>query len=192
MDYSSAYKQPRITPVQGWDWQFANVSLNERAGEYGWNPNSEEVRRFSLRSPLENTREPPRQILLVEDNFGDVELVIEALEEHDVTCDVVVLSDGERAITFLDEVDAGRQSCPDLLILDLNLPRRHGTEVLARLRAGSTCQYVPVVVLTSSDLQKDKDSVTPLNPTRYLRKPLTLVEFLQLGGIFKEVLSGTL
>ena len=128
---------------------------------------------------------------MVEDNPADVELVVEALEEHKVSCELLVVSNGERAVTFLDEIDAGKQSCPDLFILDLNLPRRPGTEILARMRAGGTCQHVPVVVLTSSDSQKDEDAVARYNPSSYLRKPLTLEGFLQLGGVFKGLLNTT-
>jgi DNA-binding response OmpR family regulator len=64
---------------------------------------------------------------LVEDNPADVELVVEALQEHEASCEVLVVTDGEQAETFLDEIDAGKQSCPDLFILDLNLPRKPGT-----------------------------------------------------------------
>jgi CheY-like chemotaxis protein len=128
---------------------------------------------------------------LVEDNPADVELVVEALEEHEVSCELLVLNNGERAANFLDAIDAGKRLCPDLFILDLNLPRRSGTEILERMRAGSTCQQIPVVVLTSSDSQKDKDAVARFNPSRYLRKPLTLDSFLRLGKVFKELLAAT-
>jgi DNA-binding response OmpR family regulator len=108
-----------------------------------------------------------------------------------VSCEVLVVTNGERAAAYLDEIDAGTQSCPDLFILDLNLPRRPGTEILELMRAGSTCQFVPVVVLTSSDSQNDKDAVARFKPSRYIRKPLALEEFLELGGVFKELLNPT-
>jgi DNA-binding response OmpR family regulator len=165
-------------------------------GASGWSLNSEEVQRFSLRFQQQNetqpiSKEPLRQILLIEDNPADVELVIEALEEHEVSCEVLVITNGEKAVNVLDEIDAGKQSCPDLLILDLNLPRRPGTEILKRMRDGSTCPHVPVVVLTSSDSQKDKDAVARFNPSRYIRKPLALEDFLELGGVFKGLLNLT-
>ena len=115
--------------------------------------------------------------------------MVEALEEHEVSCELLVINNGERAAAFLDEIDAGTQSCPNLFILDLNLPRMPGTELLERMRAGSTCQHVPVVVRTSSESQKDKDAIARFYPSRYLRKPLTLESFLRLGGVFKEVLN---
>ena len=130
-----------------------------------------------------------RQILLVEDNPADVELLVEALEEHAVSCELLIVTNGERAAIFLDEIDAGKQSCPDLFILDLNLPRMSGTEILERMRGSSACQHVPVVILTSSDSQKDKDAVARFNPCRYLRKPITLESFLRLGAVFKDLLN---
>jgi CheY-like chemotaxis protein len=133
--------------------------------------------------------EPLPQIFLAEDNPADVELVREALEEHEVSCEVLVVSNGEQAINVLDQIDAAGQPCPDLFILDLNLPKRSGVEVLGRLRSGSTCRHVPVVVLTSSDSTRDKDAVAGFNPSRYIRKPLVLEEFLELGGVFKELLN---
>jgi DNA-binding response OmpR family regulator len=114
---------------------------------------------------------------------------MEALEEHEVSCELLLATNGERAVTFLDEIEAGKQSCPDLLILDLNLPRRSGKEILERMRAGRICQHVPVVVLTSSDSQTDKDAVARFHPSRYIRKPLALEDFLQLGGVFKRLLN---
>ena len=196
MECSNAFTQLQIIPVRVWDLQSASALSSGLEDASGWNLNSEEVRRFSLhfqqqKETQPRSRESLRQILLVEDNPADVELLVEALEEHEVSCELLIVSNGERAVTFLDEIDAGNQSCPDLFILDLNLPRKSGTEILERMRAGRTCQNVPVVVLTSSDSQKDKDAVARFNPSRYLRKPLTLESFLRLGGVFKELLSPT-
>jgi DNA-binding response OmpR family regulator len=126
---------------------------------------------------------------LIEDNKADVGLVREALEQHSVPCEVAVIGNGEIAIEFIDEIDAGRYPCPDLIIIDLNLPKKPGKEVLKRVRA-SACKDVAVVVLTSSDNQKDKEDVAPFVPLHYLRKPSQLDEFITLGAIFKEILQG--
>jgi CheY-like chemotaxis protein len=125
----------------------------------------------------------------VEDNSGDVGLVHEALAEHRVRSAVTVVSDGEKAMAFLDDVDAGRAMCPDLIILDLNLPRRSGHEVLQRIRSGSLCAEVPVLVLTSSNADKDRQQAAALGATRYIRKPLLLEEFLGLGLVFRQMLE---
>lgn len=125
----------------------------------------------------------------MEDNPGDVGLVREALEEHSVRCELFVLTDGERAIEFIDEIDEEKFPCPDLVLIDLNLPKRPGKEVLQRLKASQKCSHVPAVVLTSSDNQRDKDEVARFAPVRYIRKPTRLADFIKLGALFKEILN---
>lgn len=129
-------------------------------------------------------------VVLVEDNPADALLVKEALREHNVECELTVLGDGEKAIQFLSEIDEGKHGCPALVILDLNLPRRSGREVLEFIRGRMTCAGVPVVILSSSDRQKDKDETASLGITRYLRKPSRLDEFIGLGAIFRQILRG--
>lgn len=127
---------------------------------------------------------------MVEDSAADIRLVREALNEHKVDCVLIAVTDGEQAVKFMDEVDAGNESCPDLILLDLNLPRKPGREVLKRIKLSEKCERVPIIILTSSDNQRDKDEVAPFNPTRYIRKPSKLDDFVKLGAIFKEILSG--
>ena len=100
---------------------------------------------FFLQSRTDEPAEPatPRKlasILLIEDNRADVELVREALLEHEVEGDLIVLTNGESAIEFIRTLDAQRAECPDLVILDLNLPKRHGLEVLEFVRQSASCR----------------------------------------------------
>jgi two-component system, chemotaxis family, response regulator Rcp1 len=126
---------------------------------------------------------------LIEDNRADVGLVREALEQHSVHCEVTVIPNGEIAFQFIEELDAGQHPRPDLVIIDLNLPKRPGREVLKRLRASAVCKDAAVVVLTSSDNQKDKDDIAPFTPLHYLRKPSQLDAFIALGALFKEIVD---
>lgn len=128
--------------------------------------------------------------MLVEDSPADAGLVSEALHEHAVACELIVVTDGERAIQFIDDVDRESDTCPDLVILDLNLPKRSGKDVLRHMRASSKCNHIPVLILTSSDSQKDKDETASLGASRYIRKPSRLADFMALGGLFKQMLSG--
>ena len=128
------------------------------------------------------------RILLVEDNAADIGLVREALLEHSVRCELTVITDGEHAIAFIDDADAGKHACPDLIILDLNLPKKPGKEVLSRIRSSTVCRDAKVIVLTSSDSQKDRDDVATLRPSLYIRKPSKLDEFLHLGAVFRDSL----
>lgn len=124
----------------------------------------------------------------MEDNAADIGLVREALNEHGVVCSLTVILNGERAIKIIDQIDAGKEPPPDLVVVDLNLPRKPGSEVLRRMRASTCCRDVPLVVLTSSDSQKDKDEVAAFSPSRYLMKPSRLDEFIGLGAVLKDLL----
>ena len=129
------------------------------------------------------------RLLLVEDNPADVNLVREALAEHHVDCDLLVISDGETAIRFVDRLDEEETRCVDLVVLDLNLPRRTGREVLERVRASSACGNVPVMILSSSGAARDVKETIQLGARRYVRKPVALEDFMKIGGVIKELLS---
>lgn len=125
----------------------------------------------------------------MEDNPGDVGLVREALEEYGVDCALRILTDGDDAIHFFEEVDAGIGDCPDLIILDLNLPKTPGHEVLRFIRTSILCSQLPVIVLSSSGAEKDRLEAMKLGATRYIQKPTRLHDFLKLGEVFKDFLA---
>jgi CheY-like chemotaxis protein len=147
------------------------------------------------RLPAESTSRSPADIaadctiLLIEDNPADANLVQEALLEHGVHCNLIHIKDGEEGVRFVNRLDRGEAPCPDLVILDLNLPRQPGSAVLERMRASSSCAHVPVVVLTSSNNQKDRDQAAKLGASLYIRKPSQLTELLKLGALFKQILE---
>jgi CheY-like chemotaxis protein len=116
-------------------------------------------------------------------------LVHRALEEHGVEGELIVIADGERAIEFIQAVDARASPCPDLAIVDLNLPKKPGREVLAHMRRSERCRHIPVFILSSSDAEQDKADAARFGATQYIRKPSTLDEFLSLGSMFKAALS---
>jgi CheY-like chemotaxis protein len=128
------------------------------------------------------------KILLAEDNPGDVYLVREALQEHRIAHELHVVSDGAQAITFLAEMGKpGSPPCPDLLLLDLNLPKVDGVQVLEEFRKSAECVHTPVIVVTSSNAAKDKNRVAELRVDRYFCKPLDFDDFMGLGLIIREV-----
>ena len=133
---------------------------------------------------------PPVWIVLAEDNRADVNLIREALKVHDLTCDLQVVDDGELALRLFESLDSDPGArCPDLLLLDLNLPRVNGQEVLEHLLGSSRCARMPVIVITSSDSDKDRAMVHRLGAARYFRKPSDLAEFMRLGALIKGVLA---
>lgn len=132
----------------------------------------------------------PSRIVLAEDNPADVGLVREALREHNVHHELRVIADGEEALTFIDQLDRdSRLPCPDVLLLDLHLPKHDGDEILRHLRASERCGQTPVVVLTSSDFKWERGSVESESTLHYFRKPISLSQFMQLGRIVKEVIG---
>src|SRR5581483_10882492 len=127
-------------------------------------------------------------ILVAEDNKPDIYLVRKALLEHGVTYEVRTVNDGEEALRFI--ADVGSQvPCPKLLLLDLNLPKKTGAEILERLRANPQCANVPVIVMTSSDSPEDRKETDRLGVCSYFRKPTQLESFMELGALVKRVLS---
>ncbi len=127
------------------------------------------------------------RLLLVEDNTADVFLVREALREEGLDCDLQVVDDGEQAIQFFERVDAGSQAPPDLLLLDFNVPRVGGEQVLERLRTIQQCARIVVVVITSSDSPRDRQKATDLGAAEYFRKPANLDEFMALGKLVRRL-----
>jgi chemotaxis family two-component system response regulator Rcp1 len=131
-----------------------------------------------------------REILLVEDNPADVYLIRETLREHAIHCTMRVASDGAEMLRIISSENAPAESRRlGLIILDLNLPRHDGTEIMQRLRETAEFAHVPVVVLTSSDSPRDRLVANQFGAARYLRKPSNLEEFLNLGAVFKGLLE---
>lgn len=124
---------------------------------------------------------PVLSILLVEDNPGDVRLMREALLTNGTSSRLMVVEDGEAALRFLQRkppyADAER---PDLIFLDLNLPRRDGREVLAQIKADKDLRTIPVIVLTTSEAHKDILQAYDLHANCYIRKPSDLDEYLRV------------
>ena len=129
----------------------------------------------------------PMTLLLVEDNPADVFLVKEAMREEGLDCEFHVVEDGERAIAFIDRIDAGVEAPPDLLLLDLNVPRRTGDEVLGRIRKSEKCANVAIVVITSSDSPHDRQRAKDLGADEYFRKPANLEQFMELGKMARRL-----
>ena len=133
--------------------------------------------------------EPRFRILLVEDNAGDVYLFRKALTEAQVTFDWTVLEDGAQALAFVrGESTYAHIPIPDLVLLDLNLPKNGGIQVLTAIRQHPRLAVVPVIVTSSSQSPRDQAETARLGIECYLRKPPDLEEFMQIGAKLKEVL----
>lgn len=128
-------------------------------------------------------------LLLAEDNPGDVFLVRRALDSASVPYDLLLARDGEEAISYITEADLGGRVI-DLLLIDLNLPKHDGTEVLSYVRKSKALGTVPIIVLTSSDSPRDRDRCMDLGANQYFQKPSDLERYMKLGGVVKDVMGG--
>jgi CheY-like chemotaxis protein len=121
------------------------------------------------------------EILLVEDNPGDVRLTQEALRESKVLNHLVVAKDGVEALEMLRrEGPYATQARPDLILLDLNLPRKDGREVLLDIKADPDLRRIPVVVLTTSEAENDVHRAYDLHANCYIVKPVDLDQFINI------------
>ena len=123
----------------------------------------------------------PIEILLVEDNFGDARLAAEALKENKVRNNLYHVVDGVEAMAFLQRSgDYATAPRPDLVLLDLNLPRKDGREVLAEIKEDPELRLMPIVVLTTSEAEMDLVKTYDLHANAYIVKPIDLDRFIEV------------
>jgi CheY-like chemotaxis protein len=120
-------------------------------------------------------------IMLVEDSPADVFMIKESLNEAGLLYRATVFGDGEDAIASLSDTPT-----PDLIILDLNLPRIDGYDVIESVRRNPELSNIPVVILSSSSLPRDRQRAETLGRTRYIIKPITLDEFMAIGREIRD------
>ena len=123
------------------------------------------------------------EILLVEDNKGDVGLIEEVFEEAKIRNNLHVAEDGEEALLYLHgEGKFSGSPRPDIILLDLNLPKKGGREVLREIKEDENLHNIPVIVLTTSDAEKDIIGAYDLHANAYITKPLDFDQFIKVVG----------
>ena len=168
--YKSPYRRYGITQVSGWH-EIIRLARCERG----------------------SMRVKKNHILLVEDNPDDELLALRALKKNNILNEVRVARDGAEALDYLEGLSAN-ESLPELILLDLQLPKISGLEVLKAIRENSRTQLLPVVILTSSDEEQDLMRSYQLGANSYIRKPVDFsqfVEAVQQLGIYWLVLNLT-
>lgn len=129
----------------------------------------------------------PVEVLLVEDNPGDVRLTMEAFKEGKIRNHLSVVGDGVEALAFLRRqgpyANAPR---PDIILLDLNLPKKDGRDVLAEIKAEEDLKRIPVVVLTTSNEEKDILRIYDLHPNCYITKPVDFAQFVTAVKLIED------
>jgi two-component system, chemotaxis family, response regulator Rcp1 len=158
----------------------------------GSNPKPEKDPLSTSLSPNEEVATYRHRILIVivEDNASDVLLIRHAIDGAKLEAELHVVRDGEEAIRFFDEADNNREApCPSLVVLDINLPRKQGGDVLAHLRNSHRCSNALVIAMSTSDSARDRENMANLGADRYFCKPSEYDDFMKLGDMIKELLG---
>jgi CheY-like chemotaxis protein len=119
-------------------------------------------------------------MLVIEDSPSDVRLIQEAVRENNIRCELVIARDGVEGLAYLRKVDEGVLDRPDLILLDLNLPRKNGREVLSEVKTSPGLKQIPVLVMTSSRSEDDVNEVYTLNANCFISKPYDLEEYIAI------------
>lgn len=123
----------------------------------------------------------PVEILLVEDNPGDVRLIQEIFKEGKILNNMHVTKDGVEALEFLRGGDPAKGAArPDIILLDLNLPKKNGRDVLAEIKADARLKLIPVIILTSSEAEEDIIKTYQLHGNCYISKPVDVDRFIDV------------
>lgn len=127
---------------------------------------------------------------MIEDNNADILLIRHAIDTAKLAVTVDYIGDGEAAIAFFDRADSDDSvPCPDLVILDINLPRLNGGRVLEHLRQSRRCKGALVLTVSSSDSLRDRESMAQLGADGYFKKPSEYDQFMKLGDVVQELLN---
>jgi CheY-like chemotaxis protein len=136
---------------------------------------------------MTGTQAQPVEILLAEDNPGDAKLTRKALEQGNIINNLHVVTDGVEALEYLrQEGEYADKPRPDLMLLDLNMPRKDGREVLEAIKTDADLRRIPVVVMTSSEAEEDIVQSYDLHANAYLTKPIDFDGFLDVVGSIEE------
>jgi len=129
-------------------------------------------------------------VLVIEDNISDVFLLERALNKQDLGVELLHLADGDQALAFLRRAAASSDMpIPSLILMDLNLPKHNGEEILREIRGVRHLSGIPVCAWSSSQSQQDQTVLMELGVARFVTKPLGLDQFMEIGKIIKELLA---
>jgi len=136
---------------------------------------------------MNNQFAKPIEVLLVEDNAGDIRLTQEALKEGKIVCNLSVVRDGVEAMAVLHREGKYADSpCPDLILLDLNMPRKDGRAVLQEIKNDPQLMRIPVVILTTSEAEEDILGSYGLHANCYITKPVDMEQFIKVVKLIEE------
>lgn len=212
LDYSNGFTGGTSTREAGSGWRFASAWWSSTGGTSGWSdrlpakeqpfaspfpcdpdadrqpPNGEKVRSRVQNRSHDEAYAAPGVVLLVEDNPLDVFVIREAIQGSGLNLALQVAANGQEALRYLQDVGAKESSLPVLVLLDLNLPKIAGLDVLRELRGNPAWSQVPVIVVTSSLAGEDCVAAKHLGAEEYFQKPTDLKKYMELSELMQRVL----
>ena len=190
MGCSNGYTPAMNTPELALASRFASELLSGIMAESGSNPDSEKEAPSTSPFLREETGRTARPcILIVEDHTPDLMLIREAIGGAQIEADIQIARDGQQATDYIDAADRDAESpVPTLIVLDINLPKKHGSEVLAHLRKSVRCRGAKVLVVSTSDAAVDRERMSALGADGYFRKPSEFSAFMKLGDVVRELI----
>lgn len=128
-----------------------------------------------------------KNVLLVEDNEGDIKLIEEAIIDNDLSIDLNVIKDGGEALNYLEnKISENYNNLPDLIIMDLNLPKVQGKELVRTYKNNPMFKKIPIIILTTSNLSADINECFEFGANAYLIKPIDIIEFFEMISIIDK------
>src|SRR5579862_9656548 len=175
------------------DWPSVSGLLTGTTGASGSSPNLDADQSSASSSPLEEPATRVRGfVLIVEDTEADAFLIQEAIQATKLPMVLHVVRDGEQATRYFDEADGDvSMPCPSLVILDINLPKKQGGEVLKHMRRSRRCATALVIAVSTSDSARDREQMSELGVDVYFRKPSEYAAFMKLGDVVKGLLAAS-
>jgi CheY-like chemotaxis protein len=187
----SGFTQAINTQEPASGWRFAGESWIGIMAGSGSNQSPEKVQPSGSASQPEDSPElGPLRVLIAEDSKTDVFLIREALKTARLNLDIHVSEDGEDATAFIDGIDEDPTVPPvSLVLLDLNLPKKRGREVLEHVRASGRSREALVIVVSTSNSPQDRLELLQLGANAYFAKPSDYASFMKLGDVTRQVLA---
>ncbi len=122
-----------------------------------------------------------KKVLLIEDNEGDIKLIEEAITDNNLSIDLELLKDGGQTLQYVEEkIEGGYVDLPDLIIMDLNLPKVQGKDLLKVFKKDTILKQIPIIILTTSSLSADINECFSSGANAYLIKPIDIIEFFDM------------
>ena len=136
------------------------------------------------------TDSKPKKVVVADDDQSAIELLREAFERSSLTCEIDAVFSGQQLLDYLKKVDAAMEERPSLILLDLNMPGKDGRQTLLEIKADPRMKDIPIIIMTSSELEEDVDKSYQCGVNAYLKKPSVFADLVKMTSAIKDFWFG--